>query len=143
MKIRISKNKLSINPEQFLRKAGYGFIVDRRRGQESFIRRLGNYHYPRLHMYVDKDNDFYIFNLHLDQKETSYEGAHAHNAEYDGEVVEGEIERLKSLLREYSYENNNIESENNVQNTIGQGDYNQDQKSNERKKISWWRRIFS
>ena len=149
MKIKISKNKLTINPEQILRQVGYGFIVDRRRGQESFVRRLGNYHYPRLHMYIDREGDIIVFSLHLDQKEASYAGAHAHNAEYDGEIVEGEINRLRTLLKEYVVENNKSEGENNIQNTIGRGDYNQvsaqsknpSTSSGQRK--SWWKRIFS
>jgi len=98
MKLLIDKNKLSEQPEQFLRQAGYGFIVDRRSGQESFVRRLSRDHYPRLHMYVKELGDKIEFNLHLDQKKASYPGAHAHNAEYDGEVVGGEIERLKELI---------------------------------------------
>jgi len=40
-----------------------------------------------------------MFNLHLDQKQPSYAGAHAHNAEYEGEIVEREIERLKQLTK--------------------------------------------
>jgi len=157
MKIRISKNKLSINPEQFLRQAGYGFIIDRRRGQESFIRRLGNYHYPRLHMYVDKDNDFCVFNLHLDQKQASYAGAHMHNAEYDGEIVEGEINRLKGLLNQYVSGEKEVElGGDNALGNIGKGDYNQVLASKENslasslqkggqagQEKSWWKRIFS
>ena len=98
MKLVVDKSKLSEQPEQFLRRAGYGFIVDRRSGQESFVRRMSRDHYPRLHMYVKEFGDKIEFNLHLDQKKASYPGAHAHNAEYDGEVVEGEIMRLKELI---------------------------------------------
>lgn len=82
----------------FLRHAGYANIYDRRSGQESCVRRLGGGFYPRFHMYIEERGEQIIFNLHLDQKQPSYAGAHAHNAEYDGEVVEGEIERLKNLL---------------------------------------------
>ncbi|PIP19098.1 hypothetical protein COY23_00130 [bacterium (Candidatus Torokbacteria) CG_4_10_14_0_2_um_filter_35_8] len=51
-------------------------------------------------MYVNYSGDKIIFNLHLDQKKPSYVGAHKHNAEYEGEIVEAEIKRLKSLLEE-------------------------------------------
>ena len=98
MKIIVNRNNLTENPAQFLRRAGYGFIVDRRRGTESFARRTGRGHYPRFHVYIKEDGDRIIFDMHLDQKQVSYEGAHAHNAEYDGVPVEGEIERLKGLL---------------------------------------------
>ena len=40
-----------------------------------------------------------IINLHLDQKRPRYQGTKAHNAEYDGEAIEQEIVRLKSLLK--------------------------------------------
>ncbi|RLC38550.1 hypothetical protein DRH27_01980 [Candidatus Falkowbacteria bacterium] len=98
MKLAIDKNKLSGQAEQFLRQAGYGFIVDRQSGQESFVRRLSRDHYPRLHMYVKEVGEKVEFNLHLDQKKASYPGAHAHSAEYNGAVVEEEIERLKGLI---------------------------------------------
>lgn len=98
MKITIPKNSLSENPESWLRHAGYGLIFDRQRGVQSFVRRLGNNFYPRIHLYVEEQGENWIFNLHLDQKQASYAGAHIHNAEYDGEVVGAEVERLKSLL---------------------------------------------
>ncbi len=98
MKLKIPKNQLSIHPEQFLRRAGYAFIRDRREGKESFVRRLGRNFYPRFHIYIEEEGDFVVFNLHLDQKQPIYRGAHAHNAEYDGEVVEAEIKRLRDLV---------------------------------------------
>ncbi len=97
MKLKIPKDKLDITPEQFLRRAGYVFIQDKR-GKESFVRRLGRNFYPRFHIYIEAEEDFIVFSLHLDQKRPIYSGAHAHNAEYDGEVVEAEIERLRSLV---------------------------------------------
>ena len=39
-----------------------------------------------------------IFNLHLDQKKPTYEWHIAHSGEYDGELVEKEIERIKKIL---------------------------------------------
>jgi hypothetical protein len=97
MKFKVEKDKVS-NYTNFLRRAGYALIHDRRRGTKSFVRRLGRGHYPRLHLYVDDTGNSWSFNLHLDQKKASYEGHNMHNAEYDGEIVEGEIYRLKSLL---------------------------------------------
>ena len=82
-----------------MRRAGYGFIIDRKTGNETFVRNLGREHYPRFHMYIKDDEKKIEFSLHLDQKKTSYAGSHAHSAEYGGEVVEIEIERLKNMLR--------------------------------------------
>lgn len=97
MKFKINSNLVD-NYKVFIRRAGYALIFDRRRGVESFVRRLGSGHYPRLHLYIDEAGSDLIFSLHLDQKKASYEGYHMHNAEYDNEIVEDEINRLKSLL---------------------------------------------
>jgi hypothetical protein len=88
-----------MNPEQIMRRAGYGLIYDRRTGRESYVRHLGRMLYPRFHMYVEEYGDNYSFNLHLDQKQPSYSGARAHSGEYDGELVEEEMERVKTFLK--------------------------------------------
>lgn len=98
MKLIIAKDKVNHNPADFLRRVGYSHVNDRLATQESFSIRLGREHYPRLHMYFDDLGDQISFNLHLDQKRNSYDGAARHNAEYDGEIVTGEIDRLKGLL---------------------------------------------
>jgi hypothetical protein len=100
MKLEVNKKILDFNPDQFLRRAGYGFIRDNVRNKESYVYRLSRDFYPRLHMYFENLPDRVVFDLHLDQKQASYQGNNMHNAEYDGEVVAGEIERLKNLLRE-------------------------------------------
>jgi hypothetical protein len=98
MKYIVNKDELNESPELFLRSAGYSYVRDKHSGQDSFVRRLTRAHYPRLHMYIKEQNERVVFSLHLDQKRPSYSGAHAHNAEYEGEVVEDEIKRLKSLV---------------------------------------------
>lgn len=98
MRLEINENQIDMAPEQFLRQAGYAYIRERDSRQDSFVRRLGSNFYPRLHMYIEQAGGKIIFNLHLDQKQPSYGGAHAHNAEYEGEVVEEEMERLKRLI---------------------------------------------
>ena len=153
MKITINKNQLSIHPEHFLRQTGYALIRDRHTGRDSFVRRLGSYHYPRLHMYVDHNENSYIFNLHLDQKQASYQGSHAHNAEYEGEVVEQEINRLKSELQKYMGEKSETEANNdNVDtiNKISKGDFEKDSRkeqgnpsTNSGQGKGWWKKLFS
>lgn len=100
MKIVINKDLLPDTPEGFIRRAGYGFIRDRRSGKESYVRRLTRDHYPRYHVYIAHMGKNAVIDLHLDQKRSSYAGAAAHSAEYEGQVVEKEIERLKSLLKQ-------------------------------------------
>ncbi len=96
MKLILDKNTLNQAPEQLLRQAGYAYFMDRNSGQESYVRRLGRGFYPRFHLYLAEQNNQAVLSLHLDQKQASYEGAHAHNAEYDGELVEAEMARIKS-----------------------------------------------
>ncbi len=98
MKLTVNREQLNETPDNFLRRAGWGLIHDRRRNVSSFVKRLGDGFYPRLHLYYDEAGDQVIFNMHLDQKQASYEGSHMHNAEYDGEVVAAEIEKLRSLV---------------------------------------------
>jgi hypothetical protein len=88
------------NIMMFMRRAGYHEFNDPNTGQTSYIRRLTEVFYPRYHVYIDQDRDNRVFiNLHLDQKKPSYAGAHAHSAEYDGEVVEREGRRLEGLIK--------------------------------------------
>ncbi|MFA7088371.1 MAG: hypothetical protein WC146_03460 [Patescibacteria group bacterium] len=103
MKLIVDKKQLGDNPEMWLRRAGYAFIPEREDGERSFARRLSRDFYPRFHIYFKEGQDasgrdLVAFNLHLDQKRPGYAGQSRHNAEYDGEVVEREIERLKSFI---------------------------------------------
>lgn len=98
MKIKIAKKELGgMSAAQYLRRAGYALIYDRRSGQESFSRRFGREFYPRFHLYVQElpNTDYLFFNLHLDHKQASYEGVTRHSADYDGELVSEEANRLK------------------------------------------------
>ena len=97
MKLKVKYNQIG-NYKTFLRQAGYALIFDRRRGVESFVRRLGEGYYPRIHLYVEVEGDNLILNLHLDQKKASYEGSHMHSAEYDGNIIQDEMDRLKKMI---------------------------------------------
>ncbi len=108
MKLLANAKQLGGAPAIWLRRAGYAFIPEREDGQASFARRLSRDFYPRFHIYFtenqDKDGqEMVIFNLHLDQKRPGYQGFNRHNAEYDGEVVATEMERLKTFLIENDF----------------------------------------
>lgn len=98
MKLILDDNQLNEAPSQLLRQAGYAFLIDKNTGQESFVRGLGRNYYPRFHLYLSEQNGRVILNLHLDQKQASYAGAYAHNAEYDGEAVEAEMARIQDFV---------------------------------------------
>lgn len=103
MKLIASRKQLGEAPEMWLRHAGYAFIPDREAGQPSFARRLTRDFYPRYHIYfIETKNaageEIVTFNLHLDQKKPGYAGFNRHNAEYDGDAIDREVERLKSFI---------------------------------------------
>lgn len=97
MKLLIKKSALAQNIAQFLRSAGYINIYDRKTGKESYVRHLARGDYPRLHLYIVDETETVTLDLHLDHKETSYQGQHMHNAEYSGDLVETEMHRLANL----------------------------------------------
>ncbi len=102
MKFEVKQKYLSVNPEMFVQRfCGYARIVDHESGQESFTYRLSRDFYPRFHLYLEKridgGEDIVVFNLHLDQKKSGQSSVR-HSAEYEGEAVEREVSRLKSLV---------------------------------------------
>ena len=101
-----------------MRQCGY-YFERQDKGELAFCRIISasKTGYPRFHAYVhpvksDKvgakqfnrvkinsvARQTYI-NLHLDQKKPVYKGAPAHSAEYEGEVVEKEAERIKKIIK--------------------------------------------
>lgn len=86
-------------PRITMQRAGYYEFSDPHDGQISYIRRLGSNYYPRFHVYLDIRNDQWRINLHLDQKQPSYGTAHKHSGEYDGELVEEEMERIIAAIQ--------------------------------------------
>jgi len=98
MIIKLPKEKIP-DPVHFIRRCGYGQIRDRRTGQVSYVRRLRGSLYPRFHVYIVEKKSEIFFNLHLDQRQTRYEGVTAHSGDYDGPVVEGEEQRILASLK--------------------------------------------
>jgi len=99
MKIIIEKPRS--NAHRLMRQCGYFF--ERQQGEELVFSRIvgaAKSGYPRFHAYVkiDKVSQQTFINLHLDQKKPIYQGVPAHSAEYEGEVVEKEAQRIKSIL---------------------------------------------
>jgi len=107
MKLIVNKSRLvNFNADEFLRRAGFAYIYDNLKEHGSYVKRLSRDYYPRLHVYVmekkDKEGrELIVIEMHLDQKKASYVGTKMHSAEYDGEVVESEINNLKNLMRTY------------------------------------------
>ena len=96
--MQILFSKISVpDPLRFMRRAGYGVITDRQHGVKSYVKRIHGDLYTRFHVYVEERGESWQINLHLDQRATVYEGVTAHAGEYDGELVEREGARLKSV----------------------------------------------
>lgn len=94
------------NVYSLMRKVGYHFQrKDEEKGELIFVRPPKGY--PRFHLYLktDKENNEIISKLHLDQKRPIYKGVPAHSAEYEGEVVEIEAERIRKILDELQLSN--------------------------------------
>ena len=85
-------------PEDLMRKSGYALW--RGHSGPSYVRRLGSTHYPRFHAYLEWGDNYFEVNLHIDQKQPSYEGSSAHGGEYDGTVVENEARRITAKISE-------------------------------------------
>jgi hypothetical protein len=98
MKLTIKQPELDRTPGLWLKQAGYHYNSGERGRGENYVKRLGSGDFPRLHIYIKENKEKIVINLHLDQKKPSYKGACAHNAEYEGEIVEAEIKRLKEIL---------------------------------------------
>lgn len=80
------------------RSIGYVVLEAKSPNEYNMVRKLNYDNYPRFHIYVKQRGEYLDFNLHLDQKQPSYSGSHAHSGEYDGPVVETEADRIKQLL---------------------------------------------
>ena len=82
------------------RKIGYVIIDTNEKGEYNMVRKLAGDNYPRFHIYLGQRGNDFNFSLHLDQKKPVYEnsGAHAHNGEYFGPVIDNEVDRIKSAL---------------------------------------------
>jgi len=98
MRIKIVKQN-GLSTAKLIKRCGYSEFRDRRSGQTSFTHRLGSYFYPRFHIYIEKEakNEIWL-NLHLDQKRPSYKGCPAHSANYQGEVLKKEAERIRKII---------------------------------------------
>ncbi|MBI3572855.1 MAG: hypothetical protein HY092_01505 [Candidatus Kerfeldbacteria bacterium] len=81
-----------------LQRAGYVEFRDPRSGEVSFVRRLGTHFYPRFHLYAEESTADLRLNLHLDQKQPSYQGFTKHSGEYDGSTVEREAARINQAI---------------------------------------------
>ncbi|EKD76231.1 MAG: hypothetical protein ACD_43C00184G0004 [uncultured bacterium] len=86
-----------INPINVLRQAGYHPINDYKSGQDSWVRTLGNLHYPRFHLHFKTTANAIQISLHIDQKQAASRFAKVprHAGEYDSPIVQAEIGRLQ------------------------------------------------
>jgi len=94
----VLEKPLKENIYNLMRRLGYHF--QRKNNSELvFYRSLRGLRFPRFHIYLKETNQELIFNLHLDQKKPTYKGTSAHAGEYEGKIVEDEIERIKQALK--------------------------------------------
>lgn len=92
--------KFSGNIYNLMRQAGYHPVTTEheKEGESSFARRIGASDYPHFHIYLrEVASGTAEINIHLDQKKPIYRGSVAHSGEYEGEIVEKEVERIKKF----------------------------------------------
>jgi len=101
----VLKNNSNDNIFNLMRRAGYHFWGSKENHNKNltemnFIRPVAGGTFPRFHIYLreNPDNQEIIFNLHLDQRRTIYQGAAAHKGEYDGELLEKEKKRIERFF---------------------------------------------
>lgn len=97
----VVKNTSGENIINLMRRVGYHFReINKEKSELTFVHPLGPDPYPRFHIYLkeNKKSEEISFNLHLDQKKPIYKGIPAHSAEYEDEVVEKEVARIKKVL---------------------------------------------
>lgn len=98
------ENKTRENIENLMRISQYHlFGYGKTQSEMNFFRALGQDSFPRFHLFLrklsEKEPNVFEINLHLDQRKPVYKGAtHSHNADYEGEVVEKEAERIKNFF---------------------------------------------
>ncbi|MDO8470402.1 MAG: hypothetical protein Q7S63_00285 [bacterium] len=94
------------NLTTLIRRCGYSADgTDEKTGESRFFLSLSGDRYPRYHLYCASQGNERkaICNLHLDQKQPSYEGVSAHSGEYEGFLVESEVQRIQdSIAKENS-----------------------------------------
>lgn len=93
----ILKGPFKKNTRNILRDLGYFFYKQDAETQEMIFFRPAR-GYPRFHIYLKEAGGEIAINLHLDQKRPVYSQSHAHQAEYEGKLVELEAERIKSTI---------------------------------------------
>lgn len=96
------KFELSLEKENLLtilRRGGYAPKIQTVEEEEEYSKALMGSPYPRFHIYakVSEEGRKAFINLHLDQKQPSYQGSAMHSGEYEGSHVEVEAQRIKSL----------------------------------------------
>jgi hypothetical protein len=91
----VIKRPLKDNVYILSRKLGY-FFQEKSGDEIKFVRPPKGF--PRFHLILKIEGENIICNLHLDQKAPKYEGTLAHAGEYNGKVVEEEVERIKRIL---------------------------------------------
>lgn len=87
------------NSVQLMRRLGYTFQKQVSPTEIAFIRSLGSSGFPRFHIYIKKNKNDFLLNIHLDQHKETYGKNTAHHGEYEDDGALGkEIQRIQNLI---------------------------------------------
>lgn len=98
MKILLNKSELALMPARLIQRAGYHEHRDHRSSEVSYARRFTPNIFPKFHVYLTDRGATVEISLHLDQKQPSYGVGHMHSGDYEGPLVEKEMERIKHVF---------------------------------------------
>lgn len=87
----------NIKPEELIKRCSYATWQGHEE-KPSYARRLGSGLYPRFHIYLTKYDTYFELDMHLDQKQASYEGSRSHGGEHEGVTVENEARRITGII---------------------------------------------
>ena len=121
MKIEFNQ-KFNQQADFLIKRCGYGLVRDRRASEISYARRLGQGIYPRFHMYINSEDPL-VLNLHLDQKQASYQGQTAHSGDYDSDIVKKEAQRIYDAILTQAASLESTNEELNFEDSNGEGGF--------------------
>ena len=100
--MKIVLQNLKDNVRTLIRRAGYSEHYDNRSRQTSYARRLGTGIFPKFHVYLSEQSGGVEVSIHIDQKQPSYGVGHMHSGDYDGPLIEKELNRIKTSFENAS-----------------------------------------
>jgi len=87
------------NSVNLMRRLGYGFQKQVSDREIAFIRPLGRSGFPRFHVYMKKEGNAFLLDIHIDRHKETYGKTTAHHGEYEDDgALADEVRRIENML---------------------------------------------